>query len=1009
MKVLRKGCLAVALVALIVAPPIALWSMGLSPQGVVSQWGQMSALTSPLDTPAVLALLGALGWCAWAWFVLGVVVEIGAMLTGRTWEVPGFAIPQGMVRRLFAASVMVGVGLPGAAAAASAVELPQTSAVVAAEYEGTTADSAAVTPLSSAVVETDQHQDESELMRCITVGADDTLWDLAEKHLGDGMEWSTLHELNKNVLHDPDLLEIGMLLKAPAHATGLPVWSDAAPVTERPAPVVPEVVPDLPAPVVSETPEVVPEVGEPSSPPPVVELPAPVIPEVVPEVSEAPPVVETPSPVEESLPEDGLTVEAPVREDADVASAETSHEAPAVSLTTVTTAVASVALVGGLWWMFRRLRDRQQRRRLPGTSIPDVPEDLEQAESELARAGALGEPHRDMTDKALRHLHSVATPFPAILNVLHDAEGMRLRLLAQDVSPPEPWVADDSGFWWRLPAGADIPDLPFVPAPLPGLVTVGQVDDQRWMVDLETHGVVNVTGGVAASNLVRHMVAELATHAHTDYVSVVLVGWGEQVASCNPERVSHFATVGAAHDELKRVARDAHRTPHDLQTARLRGDSDFTRPTFVVVAGEDAGAPELAEVREFFESTELLRTCTGMLIVGETSVQSDVQLEVDDEGKVLLPDADVRVEAASLPADEAEVVSTLLSVAASEVVTEPAPGESGGRPWEALVNADGGLRVEYTQTRLDGPNAASVLPSAVTAYTATGATLADDVRRLGKVPTQDVRDTVEEVDPSLRDDLAEWHGGETVPCVTLLGTISLRVPGAEKPKREKYLTEVAALLATHPAGLSLAELASALGIAKESAKEGARLLRRYLGDKPDGGEWLPPASERSDGVKVYRFDDAVLVDADLCKRLRLRAEAGGSDAGLDLQEALALVSGRPLTPPQGYTPKWMATSNKAKHLVAMVQDIAHVAVLRALSEGNKQQAAQIAERIAALIPGDIQHLDVIAAESEEYPALSGQRAREDIVHAGTGDELPDDPTARTSALLTRSLSAPSGF
>lgn len=48
-----------------------------------------------------------------------------------------------------------------------------------------------------------------------TVVRGDTLWELAERYLGDGHEWSRIYEANREVLSSPDALEPGMELRIP--------------------------------------------------------------------------------------------------------------------------------------------------------------------------------------------------------------------------------------------------------------------------------------------------------------------------------------------------------------------------------------------------------------------------------------------------------------------------------------------------------------------------------------------------------------------------------------------------------------------------------------------------------------------------------------------------------------------------------------------------------------------------------------------------------------------------
>ncbi|HMU36571.1 MAG TPA: LysM peptidoglycan-binding domain-containing protein [Marmoricola sp.] len=49
----------------------------------------------------------------------------------------------------------------------------------------------------------------------ITVMPGDSLWDLAQRHLGDGRRWPELHRVNRHLIHDPDLISPGWRLRLP--------------------------------------------------------------------------------------------------------------------------------------------------------------------------------------------------------------------------------------------------------------------------------------------------------------------------------------------------------------------------------------------------------------------------------------------------------------------------------------------------------------------------------------------------------------------------------------------------------------------------------------------------------------------------------------------------------------------------------------------------------------------------------------------------------------------------
>ncbi len=63
-----------------------------------------------------------------------------------------------------------------------------------------------------------------------TVQPGDTLWALAARHLGDGNRWAEIYDLNRGVIPDPNVIEVGQVLRLPGEAApaSSTSWSDAA-------------------------------------------------------------------------------------------------------------------------------------------------------------------------------------------------------------------------------------------------------------------------------------------------------------------------------------------------------------------------------------------------------------------------------------------------------------------------------------------------------------------------------------------------------------------------------------------------------------------------------------------------------------------------------------------------------------------------------------------------------------------------------------------------------------
>jgi len=56
---------------------------------------------------------------------------------------------------------------------------------------------------------------QSAAPRTYTVQKGDSLWKIAKHFYGNGAEWKRIHEANKEVIHDPDVIQPGWNLRIP--------------------------------------------------------------------------------------------------------------------------------------------------------------------------------------------------------------------------------------------------------------------------------------------------------------------------------------------------------------------------------------------------------------------------------------------------------------------------------------------------------------------------------------------------------------------------------------------------------------------------------------------------------------------------------------------------------------------------------------------------------------------------------------------------------------------------
>ncbi|MGJ6981659.1 LysM peptidoglycan-binding domain-containing protein [Aestuariimicrobium soli] len=277
------------LTLLIAGVPVALLAWGDVSVLAPSRWSQL--VQQPVTSTLVVAVVTVVAWVCWALLTVSVVAEVMAVLTaGRVrLRIPGAGSLQPLASVLVAAVVIglasshpgtggsgssaAGGGQPaasatataGAGAAASSGEqrlAPTGTHVVApgdelwtiaehhygdgqrwreiARANGLTADSALVVggsltlpdlPAAPAPLSAPGVGESQPGLTTVVVVAGDTLWSLAERHLGDPERWPEIADLNPGLVTDPDQIDVGWVLSLPAGSVGRSVDS---PTEERP-------------------------------------------------------------------------------------------------------------------------------------------------------------------------------------------------------------------------------------------------------------------------------------------------------------------------------------------------------------------------------------------------------------------------------------------------------------------------------------------------------------------------------------------------------------------------------------------------------------------------------------------------------------------------------------------------------------------------------------------------------------------------------------------------------
>lgn len=236
MKQLKAAVAALALIGLMVGIPVVLlWVAGNPWPGLDAV---LAGLTRPDYTGAFLlgTVLPVLGWIAWASFVFSVLAEIPNALA----QLHGRPHPRRPRLRLLGAQQALAAALLGVVVAGigSGAQTPALAADEAAQPHSSPGGyTAPVAPKTSTSAEQSSAAAPEPVAvepgPEVTVAAGDTLWSLAEQHLGDGKRFQEIYELNEGRLQaDGSALGVdqwlspGWKLQLPADGTRVVVPGD---------------------------------------------------------------------------------------------------------------------------------------------------------------------------------------------------------------------------------------------------------------------------------------------------------------------------------------------------------------------------------------------------------------------------------------------------------------------------------------------------------------------------------------------------------------------------------------------------------------------------------------------------------------------------------------------------------------------------------------------------------------------------------------------------------------
>jgi LysM repeat protein len=198
--IIRGLAAVIALATFVIGVPIALLTV--APWSFPETWPTWSvvveALTRPDDGTLLLGVIQLIAWVAWAAFTISVITELAAAT--RHVNVPRLPLLGGAQR--LAATLVTTAGLLIVTSAPSISTATAAESVVATTPAGPVPGSHPYAPASSTVrapatpTPAAQHATVTTTGPTVVVQRGDTLWDLAERHLGDGHRYTEILDLN---------------------------------------------------------------------------------------------------------------------------------------------------------------------------------------------------------------------------------------------------------------------------------------------------------------------------------------------------------------------------------------------------------------------------------------------------------------------------------------------------------------------------------------------------------------------------------------------------------------------------------------------------------------------------------------------------------------------------------------------------------------------------------------------------------------------------------------------
>ncbi|MGW0332254.1 LysM peptidoglycan-binding domain-containing protein [Streptomyces sp. NPDC003011] len=811
----------------------------------------------------------------------------------------------------------------------------------------------------------------------LTVDPGDSLSQIAEEELGDGGAWPRLFEASRGKaqpdglppISDPDVIYAGQQVTVPGntqsgqHSPGQDGDEAGSRESIPPGSRAPEGEPglsDVPGDEGASAP------GHTTAPTP--HLPAPSGPGSRP--------AEQPG-REQGTPSASAEPSASASSSPAASASETPAPSPASGPLNLRTVLGAGALLAAsITGALALRRTLQRRRRRPGEKIA-IAAETSPAEARLATAAEPGGAAR--LDVALRTLaHQVAHEEAGDVPPLRAARiGARtVQVLPEDLAlqPQAPLVSGQEG-WWILPPDADLLDEDIarqVPAPYPGLVTIGSTAaGDLLLLDLTRVPALLLDGNpVHITEVCTSLALELSMSPWAGGVEVVTLGFGEDLPQLLPTaRIAHMRHATHALRDLGERLLEAHQMPA------------IDHQPYLLLCASSLDADTAWEIADLIHKSGTV----SVTLIAPAATAAPHFPEAEILNASLSQPQRLESVGTEMTVQRLEHAAYLQITAALKVSAQP--GHPAEGPWQDVPDEPDNVQqpdetpLEETARRRAGAGSSPVPPADVSGevFPALLAATTDPsaLRLLPTAGTSPVVDAkcgpvaepgelrrvraLKPLEADGRDEAQDPHA----PELRVLGPVD--VTGVDSTGHGPRMAQLAALLYFRP-GRSAGTLCSDMDPISPwtPATLNARLqgLRRCLGNDRAGHPYVP---RRKSGEDPYRLSPGVRCDWDRFLQLVERALPSGPAGLTDLERALSLVRGRPF----GGKPLPWAEPH-SQEMITRIIDVAHTVASYRTPRGPHQDLSTARQAVATGLDVD-DTAELLYRDAMRIEAAAGNR------------------------------------